>query len=153
MSGGVFIALGANIEPRGVTIRAALDCLAHTPGIALLRTSSLHETDPVGGPPGQPRFLNAAAELAVQCTPRQLLDRMLAIETELGRVRGVPNGPRTIDLDLLAFHDLQVAEPGLTIPHPRMWQRAFVLEPLAELTDIAALRRRLDPEESPCIST
>ncbi len=150
---GVFIALGANIEPRAATIRTALDCLAHTPGIALLRASSLHETDPVGGPLDQPRFLNAAAELAVRCTPRELLDRMLAIETELGRVRGVPNGPRTIDLDLLVFQELRLNEPGLTIPHPRMWQRSFVLEPLAELTDVVALRRRLAPQESPCFST
>jgi 2-amino-4-hydroxy-6-hydroxymethyldihydropteridine diphosphokinase len=127
------IGLGANLGDREGTIRAAVERLDADPEIEVLAVSSLRETDPVGYE-DQPRFLNAAAALRSELTPRQLLDRMLEIERELGRVRDGPRyGPRTIDLDLLLHGDAVVDEPGLQIPHPRLAERAFVLEPLVEL--------------------
>jgi 2-amino-4-hydroxy-6-hydroxymethyldihydropteridine diphosphokinase len=101
--------------------------------------SSLRETDPVGGPPGQPTFLNAVAELATDLSPRELLERMLDVERRHGRERRVSNGPRTLDLDLLLFRDQVIDEPDLCVPHPRMWQRPFVVQPLAEICDLARL--------------
>jgi 2-amino-4-hydroxy-6-hydroxymethyldihydropteridine diphosphokinase len=96
--------------------------------------STLRETDPVGYE-DQPRFLNGVVELGTELSPRELLSRLLAIEARLGRVRGQgPRfGPRTIDLDLLLYGEETVDEPGLTLPHPRLHERRFVLEPLAEL--------------------
>lgn len=94
----------------------------------------MHETEPVG-PPGQERYLNAAAVIATALTPRDLLGRLLAIEASRGRVRPDPVrwGPRTLDLDLLLFGNLTIDEPGLTVPHPRLAERLFVLRPLAEV--------------------
>ena len=102
--------------------------------VELVGVSSLRETDPVGFE-DQPRFLNGAAELRTSLDARELLERLLAIERRLGRVRGEgPRfGPRTIDLDLLLYGDEQIDEPGLQIPHPRLHERRFALEPLAEL--------------------
>src|SRR6185436_12217596 len=120
-----FVGLGANLEdPRG-QIERAIELLAAEDGIELVAVSSLRETDPVGYE-DQPRFLNGAAEL---------LERLLAVELRLGRVRGDgPRfGPRTIDLDLLLYGDELIDEPGLQIPHPRLHERRFALEPLAEL--------------------
>ena len=95
--------------------------------------STLRETEPVGRL-DQPRFLNGAVAVATTLPPRALLERLLAVERELGRERGGPRfGPRTIDLDLLLYGDETVEEPGLTVPHPRLAERRFVLEPLAEL--------------------
>jgi 2-amino-4-hydroxy-6-hydroxymethyldihydropteridine diphosphokinase len=98
------------------------------------RRSSLYSTEPVGFA-GQPRFVNAVAELETELEPRELLKELLAIELEFGRDRtaGFANGPRTLDLDILLFGDLKVSEPGLQIPHPRMFERAFVLAPLSEI--------------------
>lgn len=137
--GGVFIALGSNLGDRAGHVRAALRELSEAGDVRVLRCSSLHETPPVGGPPGQPAFLNAAAELATYLPPRELLARLLAIEARHGRVRGVRNGPRTLDLDLLIYRDEFIDEPGLCVPHPRMWEREFVLAPLREICDLAAL--------------
>jgi 2-amino-4-hydroxy-6-hydroxymethyldihydropteridine diphosphokinase len=137
--GGVFIGLGSNLGDRAGHIRAALQELGEAGDIRVLRCSALHETAPVGGPRGQPAFLNAAAELATRLTPRSLLVRLLAIEARHGRVRGARNGPRTLDLDLLIYRDKCIDEPCLTVPHPRMWEREFVLAPLRELCDLAAL--------------
>jgi 2-amino-4-hydroxy-6-hydroxymethyldihydropteridine diphosphokinase len=110
-----------------VTIRRAADL------IGALRLSSLRETEPWGYA-DQPMFINAVAELDTALSPRGLLDRLLEVERELGRVREGPRyGPRTIDLDLLLYGDAIVDEPGLTVPHPRLPERAFVLEPLFEL--------------------
>lgn len=129
----VYIGVGANLGDREATIRTALDRLDAEEEIEVVRVSSLRETDPVGYV-DQPRFLNGAAALETDLPPRELLERMLAVERELGRVRDGPRfGPRTIDLDLLLYGDAVVDEPGLLIPHPRMAERAFVLEPLAEL--------------------
>jgi 2-amino-4-hydroxy-6-hydroxymethyldihydropteridine diphosphokinase len=102
-------------------------------GIQVVRVSTLRQTEPVGYL-DQPRFVNAAAELETSLSPRALLDALLAVERELGRTREGPRfGPRTIDLDLLVYGDRVVDEPGLEIPHPRMHERRFALEPLAEL--------------------
>jgi 2-amino-4-hydroxy-6-hydroxymethyldihydropteridine diphosphokinase len=115
------------------TIEAALAALAAEPGIELVTVSSLRETDPVGLV-DQPRFLNAAALLETELPPRELLERLLAVERRLGRTRTGPRfGPRTIDLDLLVYGAEQIDEPGLEVPHPRLHERRFVLEPLTEL--------------------
>jgi 2-amino-4-hydroxy-6-hydroxymethyldihydropteridine diphosphokinase len=129
----VYIGLGANLGDREATIRAALAALDAEDGIAVVAVSSLRETEPVGVGP-QPLFLNGAASLETTLSARELLDRLLATEQQFGRVR-VPgeHGPRTLDLDLLLYGDEEIDEPGLTVPHPRLHERAFVLEPLAEL--------------------
>jgi 2-amino-4-hydroxy-6-hydroxymethyldihydropteridine diphosphokinase len=146
-SGGIFIALGANLGDRAANIASALRALERGGEIAVIRMSSLHNTVPVGGPPNQPPYLNGAAELRTELPPRDLLERLLAVERENGRRRkaGEHEAPRTLDLDLLVYHDMVFNEPGLTLPHPRMWQRDFVLRPLAEICDLDALRRRFEP--------
>jgi 2-amino-4-hydroxy-6-hydroxymethyldihydropteridine diphosphokinase len=123
-----FVGLGANLGDREATIRRAAELL----GAA--RLSTIRETEPWGYA-DQPRFLNAVAELETDLAPRALLDRLLQLELELGRTRGdgPRYGPRTIDLDLLLYGDRVVDEPGLAVPHPRLHERLFVLEPLAEL--------------------
>jgi 2-amino-4-hydroxy-6-hydroxymethyldihydropteridine diphosphokinase len=128
-----FVGLGSNLGDREATIRRALDELAHAPGVRVVRVSSLRETDPVGYT-DQPRFLNGAAEVETTLDTRGLLDALLAVERALGRERTGPRfGPRTIDLDLLVFGGELVDEPGLRVPHPRLHERRFALEPLAEL--------------------
>ena len=129
-----FVAFGSNLGDREATIRAALAALAAEPGVDVVAISSLEETDPVGYL-DQPRFLNGAAELRTELSPRALLDLLLAVEARFGRDRSaVPaQGPRTLDLDLLLYGNERIDEPGLRIPHPRLHERAFVLEPLAEL--------------------
>lgn len=131
--GGVFIALGSNVGDRERHIRDALRELAEQGDVTVVARSTLHETAPVGGPPNQPDFLNAAAELATELSPRVLLERLQAIEARHGRQREVVNGPRTLDLDLLLYRDRVLSEPGLIVPHPRMWARDFVMRPLAEI--------------------
>jgi 2-amino-4-hydroxy-6-hydroxymethyldihydropteridine diphosphokinase len=129
----VYVSLGSNLGDRAATIRAALEGIDALDDVQLLRVSSLRETDPVGYE-DQPRFLNGVAELETTLAPLELLDRLLETERELGRTRDGPRfGPRTIDLDLLLYDDLVLDHPRLRIPHPRMTERAFVLEPLAEL--------------------
>jgi 2-amino-4-hydroxy-6-hydroxymethyldihydropteridine diphosphokinase len=138
---GVFIALGSNLGARATHIRSALAELAELGDIQVLRCSSLHETEAVGGPSGQPRYLNAVAELRTELSPRELLSRLLAIEARHGRQRQLPNGPRTLDLDLLLYGDVHIAEPDLTVPHPRMWERDFVMRPLREICPPQRLSR------------
>jgi 2-amino-4-hydroxy-6-hydroxymethyldihydropteridine diphosphokinase len=129
----VYMAFGANLGDREGTIRIALARLAEHDDIQVLRVSALRETDPVGYE-DQPRFLNGVALLETILGPRELLEVLLGVERDLGRTRHGPRfGPRTIDLDLLLYGDEVVDEPGLEVPHPRMTERAFVLEPLAEL--------------------
>lgn len=129
-----FVGLGGNLEDPRAQIARALELLAAEDGVEVVAVSTLRETDPVGYE-HQPRFLNGAAELRTSLGARELLDRLLEIERRLGRVRGAgPRfGPRTIDLDLLLHGDEVIAEPGLEVPHPRLHERRFALEPLAEL--------------------
>ena len=129
-----YVGLGANLGDRERTIRRALELLNAEEGIELVAVSTLRETDPVGYA-DQPPFLNGAAAVDTELAPRELLDRLLEVERELGRMRaeGPRYGPRTIDLDLLLYGDLVVDEPGLTVPHPRLAERRFALEPLHEL--------------------
>jgi 2-amino-4-hydroxy-6-hydroxymethyldihydropteridine diphosphokinase len=131
--GGVYIALGSNVGDREGHIRGALQELDAIPEIAVVRSSSLYENAAVGGPPGQPDYINAVAELDTTLSPRALLECLLRVETRHGRTRDVPGGPRTLDLDLLLYRDRRIEEPGLSVPHRRMWERDFVLRPLAEI--------------------
>jgi 2-amino-4-hydroxy-6-hydroxymethyldihydropteridine diphosphokinase len=127
-----YVGLGANLGPKEVTLLRAVDLLAAEDGIDVLELSELRETAPVGVV-DQPEFLNGALALETSLTPRELLDVLLRVEQELGRVRGERWGPRTIDLDLLVYGDETVDEQGLRVPHPRLHERRFALEPLAEL--------------------
>jgi 2-amino-4-hydroxy-6-hydroxymethyldihydropteridine diphosphokinase len=127
-----YVGLGANIGPREVTLLRAIDLLAAEDGIEVLELSELRETAPVGVV-DQPEFLNAAVALETTLSPRELLAVLLRVERELGRVRAERWGPRTIDLDLLVYGEETVDEPGLRVPHPRLHERRFALEPLAEL--------------------
>ena len=128
-----YIGLGANLGDREAMLRAALEQLAAEPAIRVVEVSPLRDTAPVGMV-DQPRFLNAAAAVETTLSARDLLDRLLAIERRLGRTREGPRfGPRTIDLDLLLYGEERIDEPGLEVPHPRLHERLFALEPLAEL--------------------
>jgi 2-amino-4-hydroxy-6-hydroxymethyldihydropteridine diphosphokinase len=128
-----YIGLGANLGEREATLRRALELLAATPGLDVVAVSSFRETDPVGFTE-QPRFVNAAAVVETDLPARALLDRLLAVERLLGRTRDGPRyGPRTVDLDLLLYGDEVIDEPGLRVPHPRLHERLFVVEPLLEL--------------------
>ena len=129
-----YVGLGANLGERELTIHRAVELLGSVPGIEVVAVSRLRETDPVGYE-DQPRFLNGAAALDTELSPRELLDRLLAVERDLGRVRGDgPRfGPRAIDLDLLLFGGEVVDEDGLAVPHPRLAERRFALEPLHDL--------------------
>lgn len=129
-----YVAIGANLGDREATIRAALAELDAADGVAVVAVSTLLETEPVGYL-DQPRFLNGAAALETSLPARALLELLLAVEARFGRRRdGVPpQGPRTLDLDLLLYGSAEIDEPGLRIPHPRLHERRFVLQPLAEL--------------------
>jgi 2-amino-4-hydroxy-6-hydroxymethyldihydropteridine diphosphokinase len=129
----VYVGLGANIGERKASIDRALELLDADPDIDVVAVSTLRETEPVGYL-DQPRFLNGVAALETGLGPRAVLERLLAVERELGRSRDGPRwGPRTIDLDLLVHGSHVVDEPGLHVPHPRLAERRFALEPLAEL--------------------
>jgi 2-amino-4-hydroxy-6-hydroxymethyldihydropteridine diphosphokinase len=130
------VALGSNLGDRRDALERALQALRELPGVAVGRVSSFHETDPVGGPPGQGRYLNAAAEVQTTLPPQDLLRALLDVERRLGRVRGERWGPRVIDLDLLLYAEVVCATAELTLPHPRLHLRRFVLEPLAEIAPL-----------------
>jgi 2-amino-4-hydroxy-6-hydroxymethyldihydropteridine diphosphokinase len=129
-----YVALGSNLGDREGTLRSALEALAAEPGIDVVAVSRFYDTEPVGYV-DQPRFLNGAAALETELSARELLERLLAVELRFGRSREdvPPQGPRTIDLDLLLYGDAEIDEPGLRVPHPRLHERRFVLEPLADL--------------------
>src|SRR5215831_7051292 len=133
MSSLVLIGLGSNLGDRRAALEGAIAELAETPGVSVRRVSSFRETEPVGGPPGQGAYLNAAAVLETTLDPSELLRILQAIETRYGRVRTVRWGERTLDLDLLLFDDRIIETTALTVPHPRLAERRFVLEPLAEV--------------------
>jgi len=131
------IGLGSNRGDRQAALEGAITALANTPGVVIQKVSSFHETQPVGGPPGQGMFLNAAAALETTLDPFQLLHLLEEIETRFGRVRTVLWGERTLDLDLLLFGDWIIDTPRLRVPHPRFTIRRFVLEPLVEIAPAA----------------
>jgi 2-amino-4-hydroxy-6-hydroxymethyldihydropteridine diphosphokinase len=135
VEGGVlaYVGLGGNLGDRRSYLERAVELLGRQPGVRVVRVSSFRETDPVGYVE-QPRFLNGAVAIETELGARELLERLLAVERALGRERTGPRfGPRTIDLDLLLYGDETIDEPGLTVPHPRLAERRFALEPLAEL--------------------
>ncbi|WP_434628835.1 2-amino-4-hydroxy-6-hydroxymethyldihydropteridine diphosphokinase [Chromobacterium sp. CV08] len=127
-----YVALGSNLEQPDRQVRAALAALGRLAGTALLRHSSLYRTAPVGYA-DQPDFINAVALLDTALPPDALLDELLALEQRFGRERSFRNAPRVLDLDLLYYEGIFLEGPRLTLPHPRMHQRAFVMAPLAEI--------------------
>jgi 2-amino-4-hydroxy-6-hydroxymethyldihydropteridine diphosphokinase len=129
-----FVGLGSNLGEREVTLRAAIGRLRGLPDVEVIRVSSFRDTEPVG-PVDQPRFLNGAVELETGLSARGLLDVLLELEQAFGRNRAAvaPQGPRTLDLDLLLYGEAVIDEPGLEVPHPRLHERRFALEPLADL--------------------
>ncbi len=137
------VALGSNVGDRERHLATALAGLAALPGSRLLARSSWHATRPVGGPPGQGDYLNGAALLSTTLPPQALLDGLLALEHAAGRrrVAGERDAPRTLDLDLLTYGARVIDLPGLCVPHPRLEERAFVLEPLAEIAPALRLAR------------
>ena len=135
------VALGANIGEPLRQLEAAFAALAALPDTKLVARSSLYRSAPVGYA-DQPDFINAVAIIETALAPHALLDAVLAIERVNGRVREFPNAPRTLDLDILLYGDLVLQEPGLTIPHARMLERAFVMVPLAEIAPDAVVPGR-----------
>lgn len=126
------IALGSNLDNPEAHVTRGFDDIAALPQTRLLARSSLHRTKPVGYA-DQPDFVNACALVETSLAPRALLDGLLAIERAHGRKRGIPNGPRTLDLDIVLYGDRVVREPDLVIPHPRAQEREFVMKPLREV--------------------
>jgi 2-amino-4-hydroxy-6-hydroxymethyldihydropteridine diphosphokinase len=149
-----YVGLGANVGDRAATIAEAVARLAGEPAVEIVAVSSLRETDPVGPVQDQPRFLNGAVALETTLGPHELLETLLGIEAELGRTReGPKGGPRTLDLDLLLYEGAVLDGAELGVPHPRLHERRFALEPLAELQpglevpgkgSVEALLARLD---------
>jgi len=131
-TGRAFIALGSNLDDPVTQMERAFGEIGNLPGTRLLARSSLYCTAPVGFP-DQPDFINAVALVETALEPHALLEALLAIEQQHGRVRELRNGPRVLDLDVLLYDTLICHEHGLTLPHPRMHERAFVLEPLLEI--------------------
>jgi 2-amino-4-hydroxy-6-hydroxymethyldihydropteridine diphosphokinase len=123
-----FLGLGSNLGDRMALLQSAVRSIPD-----VVKVSPVYETAPVGGPPGQDPYLNVVVEVLTALSPRQLLELARRLETESGRVRTVKDGPRTLDVDVLLVGDLEVDEPDLKVPHPRMWERRFVLAPLADL--------------------
>ncbi len=128
-----YLGLGSNLGNRLAFLRGGRDILADSPAIELMQVSGVYETEAVGGPPDNPFFLNAVLEIRTSLEPRQLLEACLATENEFGRSRPVRWAPRTLDVDILFYADLVLAEEDLIIPHPRLQERAFVLVPLQEI--------------------
>jgi len=128
MARRVLLGLGSNLGDRRRLLRDAVDSL---PGVR--KVSGLYETDPVGGPLGQDKYLNLVVAIESDATPRQLLGMCHRLESAAGRVRGERWGPRQLDIDILWIDGERVNEPDLQIPHPRMWERRFVLVPLADV--------------------
>ena len=134
-----YVGLGSNLGDREATLLAAVEALRAEQGVEVVALSGLIETEPVGVL-DQPRFVNGVVALDTTLPARALLERLLDVERRFGRTRdGVPaQGPRTLDLDLLLYGDEEIDEPGLQVPHPRMHERPFVFEPLAEVQGRAA---------------
>lgn len=128
-----YIALGSNLGNRAEHLEKAIQALKKKLKISDLKKSPIYETEAVGGPKGQKKYFNSVIEFETKLSPRELLQKLLEIETYLGRKRSVKNAPRTIDLDLLFYGDQIINKPGLEVPHPRLHERWFVLKPLADL--------------------
>ena len=128
-----YIGLGSNVGDRRATLEGALAALGGSPGVRVVQSSRLRLTPPVGGPAGQDDYLNGAVVLRTPLDAHDLLDVLLAIESRFGRRRLERWGPRTLDLDLLLYDDAVIDSAHLTVPHPRMHERRFVLEPLCDL--------------------
>jgi 2-amino-4-hydroxy-6-hydroxymethyldihydropteridine diphosphokinase len=147
-----FVGLGSNLGDRRANLEAAFAAIAALPGTTLAARSSLYQTAPVAA--GGADYMNAVARVRTTLEPLSLLHALQAIEARAGRVRPFPNAPRTLDLDLLLYGDVELAGGELVLPHPRLHERAFVLEPLLELAPdlrlrgdgIEALRARLGPQ-------
>jgi 2-amino-4-hydroxy-6-hydroxymethyldihydropteridine diphosphokinase len=127
-----YLGLGSNLGDKKANLDRAIELLNSSDGISVLKVSTYIDTAPVGFEE-QPNFLNAAVEVETTLTPRKLLDAVLAIESIMGRKRTIRWGPRVIDIDILLYNDDNIEEAGLVVPHPRMMERRFVLEPLAEI--------------------
>jgi 2-amino-4-hydroxy-6-hydroxymethyldihydropteridine diphosphokinase len=130
-----FVALGANLGPRRATLRWAVHALATSEGVWVTGLSRWHTTEPVGGPPGQSRYVNGVARLETTRTPHELLSILQELEARSGRARArtARDLPRTLDLDLLAYDDVVIADARLELPHPRLAERTFVLAPLCDV--------------------
>jgi len=127
-----FIALGSNLQDPQAQVERALQTIANTPNIKLIKASSLFKTAPIGYD-NQPDFINAVAEIETDLSPLELLHSLLEIETQHGRERPFPNAPRVLDLDVLLYGNIEINTAELTLPHPRMYTRGFVMLPLAEI--------------------
>lgn len=145
-----FVALGANLGDAEQALRGAFKALDEVPGVRVVRTSSLYRTAPIQST--GPDYVNAVAEVSTTLTAPALLDALQAIENGAGRERPYRNAPRTLDLDLLLFGEARIDSPRLTVPHPRMWQRAFVLVPLAEIAPHLVSEETLAVVESQSIA-
>jgi 2-amino-4-hydroxy-6-hydroxymethyldihydropteridine diphosphokinase len=139
-----YVSIGTNLGDRAAQLEFALRSLGELPATHVAALSPIFETDPVGPPP-QGAYLNAVVQLDTALAPRALLDALLAIERAAGRERSVRNAARVLDLDLLLYGDLVLDEPGLCVPHPRLAERAFILEPLAALAPDLVHPRLAEP--------
>ncbi|MCK4881603.1 MAG: 2-amino-4-hydroxy-6-hydroxymethyldihydropteridine diphosphokinase [Candidatus Omnitrophica bacterium] len=128
----VYIGIGSNLGNRKKNIEDAIVSLRKN-RIRVLKRSTIIETDPIGGPPNQGKFLNGVLKIQTQLAPQKLLHLLKQIERELGRKKTILNGPRSIDLDILLYDHLKLQTPQLTLPHPRMFKRHFVMNPLKEI--------------------
>jgi 2-amino-4-hydroxy-6-hydroxymethyldihydropteridine diphosphokinase len=128
-----YLGLGSNLGNRMAFLRSGRDALAGQPAIVLIRSAGVYETEAVGGPPDNHFFLNTALQIETSLTPQQLLVTCLAIEDEFGRSRPVRWAPRTLDIDILFYADQVICEENLSVPHPRVQERSFVLAPLREI--------------------
>ena len=128
-----YLGLGSNLGNRMAFLRSGRDALANRSAIVVIQVASVYETKAVGGPPENPFFLNTALQIETSLTPQQLLATCLAIEDEFGRSRPVRWAPRTLDIDILFYADQVICEENLSIPHPRLQERPFVLAPLQEI--------------------
>lgn len=133
MNSIVYIAFGSNLGNREDNIERAISIMRDSPSFDIIKVSSYLETDPIGGPDGQGKYLNGVIKLKTSLSPHELLKFLNKIENDLGRIRTVRNGPRPIDLDILLYGQEKINTPDLTIPHPRMHERDFVLIPLKEI--------------------
>jgi 2-amino-4-hydroxy-6-hydroxymethyldihydropteridine diphosphokinase len=145
MAARAFLGLGSNLGDRWSNLRAAVDALPD-----VVAVSPVYETDPVGGPEGQGPYLNCVVMLITDRTPRQLLSVCRELESAAGRLREERWGPRTLDVDILLVGDAVVDDPDLQVPHPRLWERPFVVVPLADVApDLVRTPPKLDGSVRP----